>query len=280
VLTGSHFGLAIVLAASLGMTTAGAQAVDDASYPRFNAQWSRATGGAQWDPTKRAGLAQQPPLTPEYQAIFEANIAALAAGSEGYNAQAFCVPSGMPRMMIAYEPMEIIVTPEITYVRIDHLSEFRRIYTDGRGWPEEIARSFDGYSIGKWEDEDGDGRYDALAVETRNLKGPRNFDANGIPLHTDNRTIIKERLFLDKVNADVLYDEITTIDNALTRPWTVTRSYRRVAKPVWLEYVCTEDNHHIVIGDESYFLSSDGYLMPTRKDQPPPDLRHFGQARK
>jgi hypothetical protein len=32
---------------------------------------------------------------------------------------------------------------------------------------------FEGYSIGKWVDEDGDGRYDVLEVETRALKGPR-----------------------------------------------------------------------------------------------------------
>jgi hypothetical protein len=29
------------------------------------------------------------------------------------------------------------------------------------------------------------------------------------------------------------------------------------------------------IGKENYFLSGDGFLMPIRKDQPPPDLRYF-----
>jgi len=32
-----------------------------------------------------------------------------------------------------------------------------------------------------------------------------------------------------------------------------------------------ENNNHVVIGTDNYFVSSDGYLMPTRKDQPPPD---------
>jgi hypothetical protein len=31
----------------------------------------------------------------------------------------------------------------------------------------------------------------------------------------------------------------------------------------------------VAIGNEAYFLSSDGMLMPVRKDQPPPDLRYF-----
>src|SRR5215467_6327425 len=78
------------------------------------------------DQCKPGGLRQNVPLTAEYQAIYEANLAAEAAGGEVYNPQATCMPSGMPRMMIAYEPLEIIVTADATYVRVDHMSEFRR----------------------------------------------------------------------------------------------------------------------------------------------------------
>jgi hypothetical protein len=59
----------------------------------------------------------------------------------------------------------------------------------------------------------------------------------------------------------------------------VTRRYRREPKPLWPENVCAEDNRHVEIGKESYFLSADRHLMPTRKDQPPPDLRKFAPAR-
>ena len=41
-----------------------------------------------------------------------------------------------------------------------------------------------------------------------------------------------------------------------------------------------ESNNHVVIGKENYFLSADGFLMPTKKDQAPPDLRYFQQTRK
>jgi len=265
-------GGALVLAAALGVTigAARAQAPDPAKYPDFRGQWSRTANSAQWDPSKPPGLRQEPPLTPKFQAIFEKNNGAVKDGEEAYNPQAFCIPSGMPRMMIAYEPMELILTPDTTYVRVDHLSEFRRIYTDGRDWPAAIPPSFEGYSIGRWIDEDGDGRYDTLEVETRGFKGPRNFDHTGIPLDPDNRTVVHERMYLDKTNHDMLHDEITTIDDALTRPWTVVRHYVREHDPLWLEFDCAEDNHHVVIGKESYFLNSDGNLMPTRKDQPPP----------
>jgi hypothetical protein len=217
---------AIALAATLLMT-ARAQAHDESKYPDLNAQWVRAHPRAQWDPSKPRGLQQQAPLTAEYQTIFEANLAALYSGSSDADPQIYCMPSGMPRMMIAYEPLEIIVTPATTYIRTDHLSELRRIYTDGRDWPREIKPTFEGYSIGKWIAADGDGRYGALEVETRGFKGPRTFDADGLPLHKNNRTIVKERIYLDKANRDLLHAEITTIDDALTRPWSVARRYNR-----------------------------------------------------
>jgi hypothetical protein len=276
----SRLGI-IVLTAVLTITATAAQAFDETKYPDFNAQWTRGKGAAHWDQTKGAGLAQKPPLTPEYQAKYEAIVASVANGSEVFNDQARCLPSGMPRMMIAYEPIEIIVTAKTTYVRIDHDGEFRRIYTDGRDWPAEIEPRFSGYSIGKWIDEDGDDRYDVLEVETRGIKGPHNYDANGIPFHSDNEAVIKERIYLDKDNPDILRDEITSFDHALTQPWTVTRSYYRDKNNTpWHEHVCEEDNHHVLIGNESYFLSANGLLMPTRKDQPPPDLKYFKQTGK
>jgi hypothetical protein len=112
------------------------------------------------------------------------------------------------------------------------------------------------------------------------MKGPRDFDVDGLPLHEDNQTIVKERIYLDKANPDILHDEITTIDHALTRPWTVTKNYRREKKPIWNEYDCNEGNNHVAVGKENYFLSADGYLMPSRKDQRPPDTRYFDQSRK
>ena len=80
-----------------------------------------------------------------------------------------------------------------------------------------------GYSIGNWIDTDGDGRYDTLEVETRELRGPRAWDSSGLPLHSDNKTVVKERIYLDKADSNILVNEITVIDSSLTRPWTVVK---------------------------------------------------------
>ena len=267
------------LAAALCMAVSGAQAFDETKYPNWKGQWVRVGGGGQWDPSKPPVRGQEPPITEEYRAIWEKNIAEARAGGQYYNTQVRCIYSGMPRMMFAYEPMEVIVLPEITYIAITFNNEFRRIYTDGRDFPKNEDPSFAGYSIGKWIDEDGDGKYDVLEVETRNLKGPRIFDPSGIPMHENNKTIVKERIYQDKANPNILRDQITTIDKALTKPWTITRSYNRAAKPVWVEHSCAEANDWLFVEGESYMVGIDGKLLPTRKDQPPPDLRHFGAAK-
>jgi hypothetical protein len=75
-------------------------------------------------------------------------------------------------------------------------------------------------------------------------------------------------------------EEITVIDHALTRPWTVDKKYVLVPnpRPNWTEGYCTENRSMIAIGTQSYFLSADGMLMPVRKGQAPPDLRYFKKA--
>jgi len=270
--------VAVVLAA-LCATIASAQALDESKYPDWNGQWKLGIP-AKWDPSKPPARGQQAPLTPEYQAIFEANLADQAAGGQGTDPTYVCIPDGMPRAMNVVFPMEIVILPKVTYMIIEYLSMLRRIYTDGRDWPTGDEPSFMGYSIGKWIDEGGTGQYNVLEVETRNMKGPRAFDPSGIPLHSNNRTVVKERITLDKANPDILRDEITTIDDALTRPWTVTKTYRRQRNPIWIEAICTEANPQLRIGKETYMTSADGYLMPAKKDQPPPDLRYFKPSQK
>jgi hypothetical protein len=268
----------VTLLALLTLATAGARADGEGKYPDWSGQWFR-TGGIQFDPTKPLGRGQQAPLTSEYQAKFEASLADIAAGGHGLNEHTSCLPHGMPRMMNVIYPMEFIVQPKITYILFeDNLP--RRIYTDGRNWPAEPEPSFAGYSIGHWVDQDGKGSFNLLEIETRYMKGPRTFEGSGLPLHEDNQTVIKERIFLDTAKPDLLHDEITTIDHALTRPWTVTKSYRRERNPVWLPNECAEDNHHVSIGKDDYFIGADGLLMPAKKDQPPPDLRYFRQSKK
>jgi hypothetical protein len=267
------------IAVALMAGPAAAQLFDEGKYPAFEGQWIRVGPIERFDPTKPAGPGQQAPLTPEYQAVFDANLADVAKGGFGDDPVYSCILEGMPRAMNLILPMEIVIRRNTTYMAMEYLGMLRRVYTDGRDFPADEGSSWMGYAIGKWIDEDGDGRYDVLEIETRNLKNPRTYDASGVPLHKDGQTIVKERFYLDKANPDILHDELTTYDHALTRPWTVQKTMRRERKPIWVESVCAEGNLQINIGNEHYMLNEARELMPAKKDQPPPDLKHFKQSK-
>ncbi len=93
------------------------------------------------------------------------------------------------------------------------------------------------------------------------------FDATGLPLHFDNQSLFKERIYRDKADARLLHDEITVFDHALTRPWIVDKKYVRNPnpRPSWGENNCGMERdlkilvagltNRDVIGVESHSLA-------------------------
>jgi hypothetical protein len=277
--------VAAIAVVALALSVGGARA-EDPKYPDWTGQWLRFAVKIPTQPshdqTKPWGFGQQAPLTPEYEAVLRDSIADQAVGGLGNFPTTLGRPAGMPHMMMAFQPLEFVVTPEVTYVMIASYDHYRRIFTDGRDFPTQAEPTYAGYSIGKWIDEDGDGTYDVLLVETRGFKGPRAYDEAGLPLHVDNQSIFLERFYRDKADPKIMHDELTTIDHALTRPWTVDKKYvlNSDQYPIWPEYYIAEGNAQVMVGKENYFLSSEGLLMPTKKDQAPPDLRYFKSSQK
>ena len=273
----------VALAAVLAMSAGAAPAADQAPYPDWQGAWARFVvrglgGQPSFDQTKPWGLGQEAPLTAEYRKILEDSIADQAQGGQGNFAEhAQCYPAGMPLMMVAFRPLEFVVTPQTTYILVGGSDHYRRIFTDGRDWPSDITPSYSGYSIGRWTNAGGGGRNDTLEIETRGFKGLRAYDATGLPLHFDNQSIIKERIHLDPSDQNLMHDETTVIDHALTRPWTVDKKYVRRPNPHpdWEEAYCVEGTALVTIGGEMYYLDGAGLLMPARKGQKAPDLRHF-----
>jgi hypothetical protein len=267
---------------TLLMVTAGG-ARSEEKYPNWKGEWTaivpRMEGQQlRFDPSKPYGRRQEAPLTEEYKKIYQESLDDQALGGQGlFLDHASCLPAGMPSMM-SIGTFEYIVTPETTYISAG--SDLRRVFTDGRPWPADLEATYQGFSIGKWIDQEGSGAYDVLEVETRGpFKGPRAYDSTGLPLHFDNESMFKERIFLDKRDPNILHDVITVIDHALTRPWTVDKTYRRGTKKYsnWSTISCLEgsSSSYVTIGKEFYLLSWDGYLMPIKKGQLPPDTRYF-----
>jgi hypothetical protein len=274
----------LAFATALTVIADGARA-QEKKFPHWKGEWTtivpRLPGQQlRFDPSKPYGRGQQAPLTEEYNKIWEENLVEQAAGSQGlFLEHASCLPAGMPTMMSA-GTHEYIITPETTYIAVG--VDLRRVFTDGRPWPTDLEPTYQGFSMGQWIDEDGDGVYDVLEVETRGpFKGTRTYDSTGLPLHFDNDSTFKERIFLDRNNPNILHDIITVFDRALTRPWTADKTYRRGTKkhPNWSRFTCLEGTGYVTIGKEFYLVGGDGSLMPTRKGQLPPEMKYF-QAQK
>jgi hypothetical protein len=270
---------AFALAAALGLMCDAALAHDESKFPDWSGQWFRTYGGnPRYDQSKPIRK-QEAPLKPEYQVRFEASVKDQDAGGHGLDRGYSCLPQGMPRMMSGVSPFEFVFAPSLTYILFER-TEFapRRIYTDGRDWPKTEETWFTGYSIGKWLDADGGGRYRTLEIETRRVRAPRVWDQSGMPMADDDEGVIKERIYLDSGDASLLRVEMTAIDNSLTRPWTVLKTFKRQTNVWWSEDSCIEGQAHVTIGKEVYFRSADGTIMPMKKGQPPPDLKYFPQA--
>ena len=75
----------------------------------------------------------------------------------------YCIVHGMPRVWTAPFPFEILQYPDRVYILYESNSAVRRIYTDGRGFPQDYPATFMGYSIGRW---DGD----TMVAETTNIR--------------------------------------------------------------------------------------------------------------
>jgi len=236
----TRFCTAKFLAAFLAFTLiiAGAPRAAHAT-PDWGGIWIR-VGGISWDPTLKPGQFDRPPLTPPYQARYQAALDALEAGHPVNDPTAACQPPGAVRLMNMVYPMEIFQRPGLVAVFAEWDHQVRRIYTDGRKPDPDLDRSYNGYSTGHWEG-------DELVAETVKLQPYPVITASGLTLGKS--VTMSERW--KQTGPDTLTDTITLTDpESLTRPYTVVKSFRR-APPGFeiMEYTCTENNRNPVLED-------------------------------
>jgi hypothetical protein len=241
---------ALISAISLGHAqpqSESSRSSETASGPDFSGTWERATSprGSAAQPvsqpsgTPGAGLGPAfggtpPPLKPEFAAAYEADVKmrqdAERRGEPIPSANAHCIPEGMPGMMIALFPMEVLQTRgQVTIVQ-EAFNQVRRIYI-GEDPPaiDDAEPSFFGHSGAKW---DGD----TLVVETVGIKESVRY--RNAP-HSNQMRIHERMRMLD---ADRFEDQITITDPVyLTGPWSWTWTYQRKPGYKMYEYVC-EDN--------------------------------------
>lgn len=175
--------------------------------------------------------AAAPQLTPEAQIKLDAYNESIRENGPNQEAQAQCLPPGVPSVMQQPYPIELLFTPGRVTLITEAYTQVRRIYTDGRALPEDPDLFFNGNSIGHWEG-------DELIVESTgfNLK---TTIAAGVG-HSEHMRI-DERIYLE--GPGLLIDEMTISDpEVLTEPFVVRIAFKPDNEYPMREYVCAENN--------------------------------------
>jgi hypothetical protein len=140
-----------------------------------------------------------------------------------------CLPRGVPGMMLARdEPWKIVQTPGAVIFLFRESLHYRQIFTDGRPFPEDVAPTWLGYSIGRW---DGD----VLVAETIGLTEETWLDESGHP-HSDALRVIERfrRTTAGLMDVDVTIDD----PKAYAHPWSVKARFESVPNADLGEHVC------------------------------------------
>ena len=204
----------------------------------FEGVWEP-VGGANFDPTARelpdnkgrssSEWRDYPPYNAEYQAKYDKIVTDIRKGIAVEDASANCLPQGMPRMMVINYPIDIIVQPKRTIMLFEPLSQRRIINTDGRPHSklDDLDPTFSGESIGHWEG-------DTLVVDTIAIRNETSFDVSVAP-HSDALHFVER---IRRVGENLEDKFVVEDPKAFTKPWLITRIYKRHPGLELKEFVC------------------------------------------
>jgi hypothetical protein len=181
------------------------------------------------------------PLRPAWAA----KVKHLEAHAAEDNAQANCLPYGMPTIMTMPYPYEFLLTPGQVTIIGEEERMIRHIYTDGRPLPKDPDPTFWGTSVGHWEGDTLVAESVGFSPKTLMVSTPpvTGRDVVAVP-HSDEMKIIERFRLLDPNTMQI---KTTIIDPvALTQPYTTTRTMTRY--PNWTidEYICQQNNRNSV----------------------------------
>lgn len=156
-----------------------------------------------------------------------------------------CFPPGAPRIYLHPFPLEIIQTPGRVMMLFEYDHLVRQIYTDGREHRDDLAPSWMGDSIGRWEG-------DTLVVESVNFNDRTWLDRRGVP-HSEEMRLI-ERFRID-ADGNLAIDMRVEDPVALAEPWEFRRVYSRTDWTIE-ELVCEDNSNYTPF--ENAVLEFDG----------------------
>jgi hypothetical protein len=212
---------ALALALAAGAGTAAAQ--------DLSGVWMRQAPGSTFS------SAPPPPMTAWAAARFAANRPTVGpnASLDATDPTLECIPPGVPYILTIPTPFEFVQTPGQVIQLFEYNHFVRRIHTDARDHPDDLADTgtyeWLGHSIGWWE-------RDTLVIDTVGFNDQTWLDRLGHP-HSDALHLV-ERLRL--VDPDTLEYGVTVNDSkAYEAPWEGRMIFTRRADWEIFEHICT-----------------------------------------
>lgn len=183
-------------------------------------------------PPPEGGPELKEPYASEYRKLAQRKAAASKQGKPLADPSTQCMPEGMPTIMGAIYPIEIVQTPRQLVVLAEFLTQTRRIYLNEK-MPalEDISPGYNGYSVARWEGE-------TLVVQTSGVRE----DVKFVDAPHSTQMKITERLRL--TGPDLLENQITIEDpKFLAQPYKFTFGYRRNPEYRIMEYICDNNRN-------------------------------------
>lgn len=247
--------IAMVLASTaLALGGCGKQAAvsrASAAKPSFDGTWERFPenwyGSDPDHPAPPGGpFKLRLPYAQQYETLQKKLHAADLAGTPIANASTRCLPEGMPTMMGAIYPIEIIQDAQRFIVLAEFLTQTRRVRI-GEAMPslEDTEPSYNGYSVARW---DGD----TLVVKTQGVRP----DVTFFNVPHSAKMQLTERIRLTapgKMEDQVLIED----PEVLLEPYRFTFQYRKTNYKIG-EYVCENNQTKVNKDGEAYLELNDG----------------------
>jgi len=176
-----------------------------------------------------------PPMKPAARRRYDAAVAARRKGRPIGDTVTKCLPHGLPRLMFAPYPFEILQEKQqLTFLHEAH--HMPRLVYLGEKLPalETLDNNYMGASAGNW---DGD----TLVIDSAGFNDITTIDTAGVP-HSEALTLQERMRVID--GGQTLEDVITVTDpETFTKPWQTRVTFKRLPADTWLkEFVCTDKN--------------------------------------
>jgi hypothetical protein len=182
-----------------------------------------------WEPRTFGFMVPEAPLSVAGKELVDLNAASMAGGKIMHTAWTSCRPGAVSTMTMPREKIVVLQSAEEVTILYEMPRMTRRVRMNA-AHPAELAPSYLGDSIGRWEG-------NTLVIDTVGFNGYAELDARGQPTSPALHTVERLTPSADGIEIEVTIDDPEYYDRAFT----IKRAWNKSSATHPLEYDCMEN---------------------------------------